>query len=457
MKRFNLFTIILTAGLFGSCAGQASDPILDTLLMMSNGGGTVRDPVTETVNLQAVQTGGSDAFLMNNSVTLPVALLVVDTSRTNLAGALVTIYDQTTNGQKYVSFNAISDPAGNVTGTLTLNPLTRTITAVVDYNGVQLQRDIVVAGLQAVRGTLVMDLRLLPAVQDSDGDGVVNMLDAYPNDPTRAYIVRYPADSRVGFYTLAFEDHYEGKEHAVGVESDGEGGDHSSEIDFNDYVARVNGEADLNAAGKLVRIRLNAAHVAGGVCEHDEHEHGDREHDDECRDEKGFFLDLKLPIGGKYTLQRKDESGKVVSVTEGKNVANGDFELLPSSTTTIAQSNTLRTQQFRPGMAASVEFILDSPIAADSVEFPYDLFVSHKKGKRQIHLPGRVFDENGNDLYEASNGFRWALFVPGSWKWPFEKENVHNGYVEFAPWYHSFEKEKKEWYKHADDQRVFKN
>jgi LruC domain-containing protein len=83
-----------------------------------------------------------------------------------------------------------------------------------------------------------------PAVVDSDGDGVPDNLDAYPNDPTKAYNVTG------GKGTLAFEDNWPNK----------------GDFDFNDAVVTYSYNIVTSAQNNVVVVQGTYSLVAtGGV------------------------------------------------------------------------------------------------------------------------------------------------------------------------------------------------
>ncbi len=76
--------------------------------------------------------------------------------------------------------------------------------------------------------------RPLAPLNDTDGDGIDNDKEAYPNDPYRAYNNYFP--SQAGFATLLFEDKWPGK----------------GDYDFNDLVMNYRVNSVTNAAGQVV-------------------------------------------------------------------------------------------------------------------------------------------------------------------------------------------------------------
>jgi LruC domain-containing protein len=85
---------------------------------------------------------------------------------------------------------------------------------------------------------------------DSDGDGVLDLYDAYPNDASRAYNNYYPSQSQYGTY--AFEDNWPN----VG------------DYDMNDLVVSYRYKLVSNAQNKVVDIYADFAPIAIGASFH---------------------------------------------------------------------------------------------------------------------------------------------------------------------------------------------
>ncbi|MDZ7775510.1 MAG: LruC domain-containing protein [Bacteroidales bacterium] len=71
---------------------------------------------------------------------------------------------------------------------------------------------------------------------DTDGDGVADNLDDYPDDPTRAFDSYYP--NQVDFVSVAFEDLWPGY----------------GDYDFNDFVVNLNYQTVSNAQNAVVDV-----------------------------------------------------------------------------------------------------------------------------------------------------------------------------------------------------------
>ncbi|MCE9499394.1 MAG: LruC domain-containing protein, partial [Leptospira sp.] len=270
---------------------------------------------------------------------------------------------------------------------------------------------------------LVVGAQITPIIiSDRDQDGVADSQDAYPDDPLRASLIRIPAES---YYTIAYEDLYPKK----------------GDADFNDFVVQVYNEQDLNAKGEIVRIRGHYTHVAKGA---------------------GYnhTLNLNFPglRGSSYSLKRYGFTGALENELPGTIPDSGIVELLPSSNTTIAASNSQPNTVLKTGKSAEIEITLNTPkTTAGFSPAPYDLFLHVITTNRDIHFLGNLFKPDGTDQYLDSDGFPWAIQIPGNWKWPYEQKDIRNAYEFFDDWYISKGMEKKDWYNFPNQSLVFPN
>jgi len=63
-----------------------------------------------------------------------------------------------------------------------------------------------------------------------------------------------------------------------------------------------------------------------------------------------------------------------------------------------------------------------------------------------VHFLGRYKNASGNDLYLDPAGFPWAILIPGTWSWPYERRNMHVAYPQFGDWYRSAGTVSADWY-----------
>lgn len=357
---------------------------------------------------------GTDSFLFETTTEYPLRIQVRDPINP-VSGSMVQIIDLNPNGSQTVIFRATTDESGNLSGSFIIpNREDPRVILHVIYQGEEHFFEIHLSQVIEINRDIYVWLDRITSIEnpDRDGDRVPNHLDDYPDDPTRATRIQIPHDS---FYSIAYEDLYPTQ----------------GDADFNDYVVRVINEEDLNAQGKVVRIRGRYTHVAKGA---------------------GYnhTLHLKMPshVSGTYTLTRKKPNGTVYLQETKALPSTGSLELLPASNTTLAQSNTALGQTLILGDTAEWELILSEPVTKQSLgKAPYDLYIYVLNTKREIHFLGHYKKPDGSDQYLDSAGFPWALLVPENFHWPLEKKNIHDGYPDFHGWYSSQGANYREWYK----------
>jgi LruC domain-containing protein len=356
-------------------------------------------------------------FLFNTTVSPLIFISVLDPIGNPALGALVIIGDN--NNESF--FRATVDQNGNVSGRFTVNATTNEVYLIVTYNGQTIKTKLDIKFSSQFTRVINFEVLSTPIpIVDSDSDGVADEEDFYPNDPSRASKINYPS---TGYYTVAYEDLFP----------------KLGDADFNDYVVRVRYEEDLNATGNVVRIRGYYQHVAKGAG----YDH---------------LLKLNIPDIGNvdYTLKNLTSDGIIEKEISFSNVEAKGIELFPSSKLTIPKSNTALNSSFQIGKKSEIEVILKAPVSKTILSsVPYDLFLYVMNTKKEIHFAGKYFDAAGEDIYLDVNGFPWAVMIPGDWKWPYEKFNIHAAYPTFENWYKSKGSLNADWYNFPNLSQVF--
>ncbi|MEI1279536.1 LruC domain-containing protein [Leptospira venezuelensis] len=383
----------------------------------NSGSGSGNSSGTPTVAVVVVEDPkGESTFNYNTTINIPLNLTVLDNKSNVVSGATVLVYDENNN----ILFQGVSDSSGKVTGTLTVPTSVGNITIDISIGGESITQYISLESVLGINRTIRYEINL-PAVQvaDTDGDGVPDDTDIYPNDATRSTEVTFPAE---GVFTVAFEDLYPS----------------SGDADLNDYVIQFKNEEDLNSSGKIVRLRGTYQHVAKGA--------GYRHQ---------LFIKLPVDVGASLTYKLTQADGKVevatntVSVTAA-NLKSG-YQIFDDSNKTIRGQNVHPGDVFKPGFIATVEIVFNAPVERAKLgSFPYDLYAYVINTKQEIHFPGLYKNNNGTDKYLDNTGFPWAILVPGAWKYPYEKYDIRKdsetGYSEFNLWVSSGGKNYKTWY-----------
>lgn len=276
------------------------------------------------------------------------------------------------------------------------------------------------------------------SIDDSDGDGIADTDDDYPNDPSRAFDNFFPAE---GFASLAFEDLWPNK----------------GDYDFNDLVADYRFKLVTNASNYLTEvvasfvIRANGAGLQNGF---------------------GFQLPGNiLSEDVVVTGYRLTESyiGLLVNGIEA------DQEMM----TIIVFDNIREVLQSPEGFGANV--IPDQPFI-EPVDFEVVIEIAPNKYKltdlniedfnpflivnkvrgHEIHLPGyrptsladmSLFGMADDDsdfaterFYKTANNLPWAINIASPFDYTIEGSQITNGYLRFTEWAESGGDNYKDWY-----------
>ncbi len=272
-------------------------------------------------------------------------------------------------------------------------------------------------------------------VTDSDGDGVDDDLDDYPNDAARAFNVYYPNETDWG--TLAFEDLWPGK----------------GDYDFNDLIVDYQFKSVLNSSNELVEFYTDYSVRAIGAA-----------------------------LTNGFAFMIPGNPSNVASVT-GTNITE-DYLNLNANGTEQGQSNTVvflfdnAFTMIGSSGSAFVNTKTDVPYVepdtnqlhvlftnplANAGTAPYNPFIVTDKNRGQeIHLAGLppsdladtdLFGTWADDsnpsagkYYQTVNNLPWALDLPVSFEYPIEQVQIINAYNHFQEWGESGGSQYSDWY-----------
>ncbi len=263
-------------------------------------------------------------------------------------------------------------------------------------------------------------------VTDTDGDGVDDELDDYPNDDTRAFNIYYPGSETYG--TFAFEDNWPGK----------------GDYDFNDLVVDYRFKEVINANNELVDMDATFIFKAAGATL-----------------VNGFGFEMGLApnlieevsgsslVGGYInTLSNGSEAGQAKGTII---VTDNVFTQLPNPGGGIGTNTTPGASYVEPDtMLISISTI--SPVALSQAgRPPYNPFmiIDQNRG-REMHLSGYpptslantayygTMDDDTrpaeDKYYQTSNNLPWAIDIPAPFSYPIEKKEIIQAYLHFAEW-----------------------
>jgi LruC domain-containing protein len=385
----------------------------------SSGGASA--PAEQTVTAVVMDKTGTQSFNFQTTHDIAVNVTVTDPNGP-VVGAIVNITDPDQGGISV--FQSITDQFGNATGTLTVPTTSTGLELIVQVGDTVASQPISTANLLAIDRDIAFSQPTNPVqIADADADGVPDTLDYYPEDPTRASMMVFPAG---GVSVVAFEDLYPS----------------AGDADFNDFVVQVKNEEDRNAQGLVVRLRGEYRVLARGAG----YKHN---------------LFLNLPGAGTAHIVVRNGAGQVVAdLTQNlssfmalpvfpksnryfANPKKNSSELFDSSQLCPNMCNVHANSRYVDGYSAEIELVFDEPIPAPG-NAPYDLFIYVLDKKKEIHFPGMGGD--GSNPYIDSKGFPWGLKVPEQWNWPLEKQHIETGYPKFRSWYESRGENDRDWY-----------
>lgn len=271
--------------------------------------------------------------------------------------------------------------------------------------------------------------------KDTDGDGVIDSNDAYPNDPTLAYDSYYPAKNVFG--TMAYEDLWP----------------YTGDYDFNDLVVDFNFHQQLNAQNKVVNVLPTLKLRAVGSSFHN-----------------GLALGFNTTKGNIRSVSGTQLTGSVYSIGANGAETGNSNAVIPIFTDGFTlfgnrpYTNTVIGKPYMNPVTLNVTINLATPVAQSSLgAAPYDLFmVINQTRGNEVHLMNHAPTSlanvvqlgTGNDksnpskakYYVAGNGRPWVIQFPTSFVYPIEKGNISNAYSHFNAWAASGGTSYPDWY-----------
>jgi LruC domain-containing protein len=276
-----------------------------------------------------------------------------------------------------------------------------------------------------------------PAPADSDGDGVADASDNYPNDITRAYDSFNPSENSFG--TAMFEDLWP----------------HEGDYDFNDLVVSWRQQLVSNADNKIVEAKIKVVKVArGGSLE------------------SGFGLKLgTVPSNKVASVTGCELSGFATiganGVEDGQTYANIIFwdkisQAWPN-TTGASMQNTISANPHSTEDTTEIVVTFTEPIEGTLLNNggPY-IWVNNERG-REIHPAGSAptdlvdpsYFGTGSDnsdpndvttMYKGNGNRPWALVIFEETAQTEEKVDFTEAYLKFSDWALSSGGSYNDWY-----------
>jgi LruC domain-containing protein len=263
-------------------------------------------------------------------------------------------------------------------------------------------------------------LRYGTTLHDSDGDGVPDNQDDYPNDPERAFNNYYPGQNL--WATLAFEDLWPSK----------------GDYDFNDLVVGYNVNQVTNAQNKVVDIKatFDIRHNGAGL-------------------HNGFAFQIPVNesnIGSVTTTSHEQGtiSRRGNGTEAGQDLAN--FIVFENTDNVLGQQ-----------IDMDIHFSQPQPVTQVGTP-PYNPYlIKNGDVNVEVHLPGMkptqlanisllgTGDDDSNPAtgryYKTDKNLPWGINIVYRFKWMKEKQEIIKGYLHFADWAESGGTQYADWYK----------
>ncbi len=273
---------------------------------------------------------------------------------------------------------------------------------------------------------------------DTDGDGVLDIFDAYPTDPERAYINYYPSKDVWG--TLAFEDMFPS----------------SGDYDLNDLVMSYRYTMISNARNNVVEMNAEYQPLANGAAY------------------KNAF-GVQFPFAADLI---KSATGQKVSTGLAK--LNGNGTEAGQSKAVIMPFDDVSAVLFNPGGAYFANTRMDfdkvttapisvfisfvTPISTSTLDIANNnpFLVSNQRRAYEVHLPGFAptdladvkllgtgednSDPRSNRYYVTKDNHPWALNFASGFTHPIESAAINTAYLHFFDWAQSGGTSYRDWY-----------
>lgn len=278
----------------------------------------------------------------------------------------------------------------------------------------------------------VDDIPSLKPTVDTDGDGIPDEADDFPNDPKRAIRNNYTG-------TLAYEDLWP----------------YQGDYDFNDMVIDYSVDHILNGSNRLVEIEGDWTVRAVGASFHN-----------------GFGFQFNQLPGHAVAAVAGPQMTENIVNNSGNGTENGQ-----SKATIIAFDNVFKVMRPQgkfintiPGDAqvapqtVNTMISFNSPVNQAQVGLPpYNAFIFVDGDRsREVHLADKAPTDladmarlgTGDDsslqsaerYYKTANGMPWALHITGGFNYPIEYSPINEAYLNFTNWAASGGKQNEDWY-----------
>ncbi|MFA8450302.1 MAG: LruC domain-containing protein [Bacteroidales bacterium] len=268
---------------------------------------------------------------------------------------------------------------------------------------------------------------LLDPEGDNDNDGVINSLDAYPQDASKAFKNSYVDSGETA--TLAFEDLWNSK----------------GDYDFNDLVINYNYSTILSPNNKIVQLDIitTVKHLGGSL-------------------HNGFAIEL--PVAPSFI-------GSVNGGLKNSGLINYESNGIEADQQDKSVVVVFEDDRVTEGKTYVVSVMFNSPLdigGFDYSQFNPFIFLTESRGV-EIHLPNYMMTNLGNTgllgvkddasnleqniTYLSHDNLPWAINVMYDLELVQEKIPITEAYLKFRAWAQSGGTVYDDWYMNIDGYR----
>ncbi len=269
---------------------------------------------------------------------------------------------------------------------------------------------------------------------DTDGDGVSDKNDNYPDDANKAFDIYTPEENVFG--SLAFEDLWPSK----------------GDFDVNDMIIENNFQSIANVSKQVVEIRAKFKLKAlGGV----------------IHNGFGFELPISSDLIESISGQQVEASDEIQLAANGTELGQNNAVILVFDdgfrvwSGAQSKTNTISENAYIEPLEIDMVIKFKQPISIQALGYaPYNPFI-FQTGERgvEIHLidgtptdkADLTYSYNGNEKsvsnpYKTTDNLPWGISLPVSFDYPEENESVSTAYNYFNQWAASNGNSYKDWY-----------
>ncbi len=276
---------------------------------------------------------------------------------------------------------------------------------------------------------------------DADGDGVLDELDQFPNDPTKAYTSYYPSQNNWG--TLAFEDLFP----------------YAGDYDMNDMVIGYRYTMVSNAQNNVVELTADYKPLANGAS-----------YQNAFGVQFSFAPSLIKSVTGQNVatgLAKLNANGTEAGQSKAVIIPIDNMYSVLKYSNGAVFVNTRVDMEKTTGTPVSILIQFNSPVTPTTLNIANNnpFLISNQRRGYEVHLPGfaptdladsKLFGTGNDDSNPSSNryyvskdNYPWALNFAETFYYPIEGAAFSEAYLHFFDWAKSGGTSYKDWYSNS--------